>query len=57
MNLRDFVSEAITTVAEGVRNAQKRGKELGLTVNPIARVFSTRSLASMEKGNSPLEFG
>jgi hypothetical protein len=54
MNLREFVGEALTSIAEGVRDAQKRGKELGLSVNPIAGVFFDPEKGERGKGQSPV---
>jgi hypothetical protein len=34
MELRDFVSETLVQIAEGVSSAQERSKELGAYVNP-----------------------
>jgi len=34
MDLREFVSETLTQIVEGVKNAQNKAKESGATVNP-----------------------
>ncbi len=54
MNVQEFVAEVIISVAEGVRNAQESGKELGLTVNPAARVFFDPDSKQLGKGAWPV---
>ena len=34
MDLKDFVAETLTSILEGVSNAQEKAKELGAFVNP-----------------------
>lgn len=41
MELKDFVSETLTQITEGVRDAQEKCKELGGLVNPMLKVGSS----------------
>ena len=50
MELKDFISETITQMMEGVKNAQEKAKEFGAIINPPCE-YSKEYTISMRNNN------
>lgn len=52
MNIKEFVSESLVQLIEGVQDAQNRTKETGAKINPMCRQFHHGETVSEDTGES-----